>query len=75
MTKAELRRYNSSYHLRHKDTKNLSDEKRRAAAAAFAAGHQHTCVRCERPYQCTNACDPVGEGLDNSICAICFWDA
>jgi hypothetical protein len=39
--------------------------------------HQHTCVApsCKKTYSCENACDPVGEGLANSICDGCLQEA
>lgn len=61
----------SSWH----DRLNQDPEKRRAAAVAFAVGHKHRCVNCRRPYQCAQACDPIGEGLKTSICPGCFDEA
>lgn len=36
--------------------------------------HFHTCITpdCKRRYRCINSCDPVDEGLKNSICDDCF---
>lgn len=38
----------------------------------FFGTHEHSCVRCKGPYTCSNACDPVSEGLKNSICNPCL---
>lgn len=47
-------------------------EVRRKQLAEFLAGHEHRCINCPKKYKCTNACDPVAEGLDTSICPGCF---
>lgn len=36
--------------------------------------HFHRCITptCKRRYQCQNVCDPIDEGLENSICGDCL---
>lgn len=41
----------------------------------LAGPHQHRCIRCPKKYTCENACDPIGEGLDASVCPACFEEA
>lgn len=52
--------------------RDKTDDQRRANRAEFLKHHQHVCLRCRNGYACANACDPIGEGLDNSICEPCF---
>jgi len=58
----------TTYKLRGLPGKNLSE--RRSAAAIFAAGHTHSCLDCQRPYECVQACDP--SNLKDSLCHGCF---
>lgn len=39
--------------------------------------HDHRCVMptCLKCYRCEQVCDPVDEGLTNSICPECFEEA
>lgn len=38
--------------------------------------HTHVCVTptCKKQYPCANICDPIDEGLKNSICNECFQE-
>ena len=45
---------------------------RHARRLEFLELHRHACINCRGPYDCSHACDPIKDGLTNSICDPCF---